>query len=173
MLAFSRKTDYALIALTHLARQSDDTHSAREIANRYGVPLPLLMNILKSLAQNGLTQSTRGPRGGYSLGRPASQINLHDIITAVDGPVQLVQCVDWYDHKQRGKVKSGCEIMGKCPARPTVHLIHDRLVKFLEDVTLADVVQNAPEPCGQHEAEAVPAGSGLGDTYHEISNLPR
>ncbi len=49
MLAFSRKTDYALIALTHMAQHPDECNSAREIANRYGVPLPLLMNILKSM----------------------------------------------------------------------------------------------------------------------------
>ncbi len=56
MLTFSRKTDYALIALTHMAYDRDGCSSAREIAGHYGMPLPLLMNVLKQLAQAGLAQ---------------------------------------------------------------------------------------------------------------------
>ena len=70
MLAFTRKTDYALIALTHMAKHSEECNSAREIAGLYGIPLPLLMNILKQMAQRGLAQSVRGPRGGYRLAMP-------------------------------------------------------------------------------------------------------
>lgn len=150
MLAFTRKTDYALIALTHLALHRDDCNSAREISSLYGIPLPLLMNILKLMTQKGLAASVRGPRGGYRLARSAEQITLNDIIGAVEGPVQLVQCVDWYENKRRGKLKTGCDIMGVCPVRPTIHTIHAKLVEFLAGVTLADVIHNhrnrPPEP---------------------------
>ena len=123
MLAFTRKTDYALIALTHMAKHSEECDSAREIAGLYGIPLPLLMNILKQMAQQGLAQSVRGPRGGYRLAMPAEKISLNDIIKAVEGPVQLVQCVDWYQNKLRGKTKTGCDLMAACPVRPTIHLV--------------------------------------------------
>ena len=66
MLTLTRKTDYALIALTHLAQGRDQCFSAREIAARYGLPLPLLMNLLKQLAQKGLAKSVRGPRSPVS-----------------------------------------------------------------------------------------------------------
>jgi len=142
VLAFTRKTDYALIALTHLAQNPQECNSAREIAGRYGVPLPLLMNILKQMSQQGLAQSIRGPRGGYRLAVPPERISLNDIIAAVEGPVQLVQCVDWYKNRVRGKLKSGCDLMAACPVRPTIHHVHARLVEFLSGVTLADIVDN-------------------------------
>jgi len=145
MLAFTRKTDYALIALTHLAQHPNECNSAREIASRYGVPLPLLMNILKQMTQQGLAQSVRGPRGGYRLATPPDKISLNDIIGAVEGPVQLVQCVDWYQNKARGKLKTGCDLMAACPVRPTIHRVHARLVEFLSGVTLADVVDTHNE----------------------------
>lgn len=153
MLAFTRKTDYALIALTHLAQHPDQCNSAREIASRYGVPLPLLMNILKQMNQRGLAQSIRGPRGGYRLALPPEKISLNDIIGAVEGPVQLVQCVDWYQHKARGKIKTGCDLMAACPVRPTIHRVHARLVEFLSGVTLADVVDNRRRGHGSNQVE--------------------
>ena len=74
MLTLTRKTDYALIALTHLAQARERCICAREIAEKYGLPSALLMNLLKQLAQKGLVKSSRGPRGGYTLGAPPGQI---------------------------------------------------------------------------------------------------
>jgi len=142
MLAFTRKIDYALIALTHMAQHFDACNSAREIGNRYGIPLPLLMNILKLMTQQGLARSIRGPRGGYQLALSPKEISLNDIIRAVEGPVQLVQCVEWYQNKQRGKLKTGCELMGTCPVRGTIHRVHAKLVEFLSGISLADVVDS-------------------------------
>jgi Rrf2 family protein len=153
MLAFTRKTDYALIALTHLAQHPDECNSAREIAGRYGVPLPLLMNILKQMTQQGLAQSVRGPRGGYRLATSPDKISLNDIIGAVEGPVQLVQCVEWYQNKTRGKLKTGCDLMAACPVRPTIHRVHARLVEFLSGVTLADVVDNNQKGHADNQAD--------------------
>jgi Rrf2 family protein len=180
MLAFTRKTDYALIALTHLAHHPDECNSAREIARRYGVPLPLLMNILKQMTQQGLALSVRGPRGGYRLASPPSKITLNDIIVAVEGPVQLVQCVDWYQNKARGKLKTGCDLMAGCPVRPTIHRVHERLVDFLSTVTLADVVDNSPRGHDRQQAdsscrggmEAQDGSSASGESSCEAVNLP-
>ena len=180
MLAFTRKTDYALIALTHLARHSDECNSAREIAQQYGVPLPLLMNILKQMTQQGLAQSVRGPRGGYRLATSPDKITLNDIIRAVEGPVQLVQCVEWYQNKMLGKTKTGCDLMAGCPVRPTIHRVHDKLVQFLSGVTLADVVESGGphERKGQESAEPLAVvelqgvASVSGESNCEAVNLP-
>lgn len=180
MLAFTRKTDYALIALAHLAKHPDECNSAREIAGRYGVPLPLLMNILKSMAQQGLAHSVRGPRGGYRLAATPDKISLNDIIGAVEGPVQLVQCVEWRQNKTRGKLKTGCDIMGVCPVRPTIHRVHARLVEFLAGVTLADVVDNTPSKqdshlpnaCCRETVELNASASGVGENNRETAHLP-
>ncbi len=141
MLTLTRKTDYALIALTHLAHDGQNCCSAREIAKRYGLPLPLLMNLLKLLAQKGLTRSARGPRGGYTLAIPAGQISLDDIIRAVEGPIHLVQCIE-HRHDDAEHGHSECELVACCPVRSPVHRIHDRLVEFLKGVTLADIADN-------------------------------
>ncbi len=155
MLSFTRKTDYALISLAHLVHASGNCCSAREIATRYGMPMPLVMNILKSLAQQGLIRSERGPRGGYVLAKPPNEITLHDIIAAVDGPVALVYCLDKVAGRNgRGVRAQGCELIGKCPVRSHVHKVHYRLVGFLKDVTLAEMTgtdEPTPDPvCEEH-----------------------
>lgn len=138
MLTLTRKTDYALIALTHLSHSGDQCSSAREIAGQYGLPLPLLMNILKLLTQRGLARSVRGPRGGYALATDPKRITLNDIIGAVEGPIQLVQCIERHEDGQPS-AGGDCELMSCCPVRSPIHHIQDRLVRFLDDVTLADI----------------------------------
>lgn len=144
MLTLTRKTDYALIALTHLAQGKDQCLSAREIAAKYNLPLPLLMNLLKQLAQQGLVKSVRGPRGGYTLASPPGKISLHDVITAVEGPLQLVQCVDRCDDDIAAVLPEGpCDLVSSCPVRSPIHRIHSRLVEFLSSVTLLDIADNS------------------------------
>ena len=67
MLTLNRKSDYALISLSHLGRCRGTITSAREIADTYQIPLPLLMNILKQLTREGIIASARGAKGGYRL----------------------------------------------------------------------------------------------------------
>ncbi|GMV97770.1 MAG: Rrf2 family transcriptional regulator [Phycisphaerae bacterium] len=147
MLALTRKTDYALIALVHMAQDPEGCCSAREIATRYRVPLPLLMNILKLLTRRGLAKSARGPRGGYTLAVPAGEISLYDVIGAVEGPVQLVQCVEYKPRQAPDDPLKvlGCDLVTVCPVHSPIQAIHGKLVEFLSGVTLADVV--APGGC--------------------------
>ncbi len=139
MLTLTRKTEYALIALTHLSQSSEGCISAREIAGCYGLPLPLLMNVLKILSQCGLVTSVRGPRGGYILAVDAGKITLNDIIQAVEGPVQLVQCEDPDLDGEKSAGQSGCQRTSCCPVRSPIHRIQDRMIHFLQKVTLADI----------------------------------
>ena len=136
MLALTKKTDYALIALSALARRPDGLSSAREIAERYSVPLALLTNVLKNLARAGIVISERGACGGYRLARDAASINLHELITAIEGPFQFVQCVS---EEEEG---AGCELESSCPIRTPAHRIRGRLKQLLEEVTLAELVGN-------------------------------
>ncbi len=168
MLSFTRKTDYALISLTHMVWQGGNCSSAREIATRYNMPMPLLMNVLKVLAQHGLTRSERGPRGGYHLAKAAEGISLYDIIAAVDGPVALVQCVRApEDRRLVGAGQAcGCELTSLCPVRGAVHRVHHKLVKMLKEVTLADL---ADQP-GESRCEPLAAGIA-GKSDHEVAHL--
>src|SRR5262245_7205595 len=114
MLALTKKTEYALIALCHLSRSGEDLVSARDIADRHMAKLPLMMNVLKLLNQKGLLRSVRGASGGYRLGEVPDRITLARLIEAVEGPVRLVRCIS---HPEAGDGDRGCELIGTCPVR--------------------------------------------------------
>ena len=93
MLRLSKKADYALMAMKHLATRPDaPSASAREIAEQYDIPIELMAKVLQRLARRGLLTSHQGTRGGYRLGRASSAISVADIIQAIDGPLTVTAC---------------------------------------------------------------------------------
>ena len=94
MLRLSKKADYALIAMKHLAQKSPGAQSsnAREIAEHYDIPIELMAKVLQRLVRTGLLVSTQGTRGGYMLSRPAVSISVADVIQAIDGPLTVTAC---------------------------------------------------------------------------------
>ena len=134
MLALTKRTEYALIALCHLARQPDDTVSARDLARRYAVRLPLLMNVLKTLNHNGLVRSVRGAHGGYRLAVKAETLSLARVAEAIEGPMRLVKCVSAV-----ANADSSCELIGTCPVRQPVLRVHEHLARFLARVSIAEL----------------------------------
>jgi len=136
MLALNKKTDYGLIALSCLAAQPEQVFSARRIANTYGMRPALLMNVLKTLSRDGLVSSVRGSQGGYRLGRPAEQITLAQMVRAMEGPPKLVACA--------GKstfTDVECDLAQCCPVHSPVRKVHLKLLDFLEQISLADLVR--------------------------------
>ena len=85
----SSKTQYAILAMIHLAMKYDAGRpvTAREIARVQEVPLKFLTQIMLVLQKAGLVQAIRGKEGGYKLGRIPSKITLGDIVRAIEGPV--------------------------------------------------------------------------------------
>ena len=134
MLQLTKKTDYAILALSFLAQRPDEKCAAREIAEQFNVPSALLMNVLKTLCQGELVRSIRGAKGGYVLAREANSISLADIITVIEGPVAFVQCAT--------KTKDGkgpCDLAGTCPVSRPVRKVHKQLSEFLRNVSLAQI----------------------------------
>jgi len=134
LFALTRRTDYGIIALSHMAQRPTRVCTAREIAEQYHMPLSLLMNVLKSLCHAELVRSIRGAKGGYVLALSADQITLADIITAVEGPVRFVQCA--------GDGDTPCELIAVCPVSRPVRKVHERLVDFLGQVSLAQIAHD-------------------------------
>lgn len=132
MLALTKRTEYALIAACHFARAPERVFSAREVAEDNGVRLPLLMNVLKAMAQRGLLESVRGARGGYRLACEARSITLGDLVEAVEGPAGLVRCLG---------PESGpeCELLSTCRVRLPLMRVHEQFARFLRTVSVADV----------------------------------
>ena len=91
MILISRKVDYAILVLCDLARNATAA-SARELAEKFNLSRPFVANILKELCRDGLVVSERGAKGGYQLGRDASEISLAMIITSLEGPFRLMSC---------------------------------------------------------------------------------
>lgn len=141
MLRLSKRSDYALIALRHLATQSRQgdaasvSASARELAERFDIPLELLAKILQRLVREGLLTSHQGIRGGYMLARPAETISVADILVAVDGPLTVTACSD---------EDSSCEQYQKCNIRDPLWRLKDRIVETLTSCTLAELATDPP-----------------------------
>jgi Rrf2 family protein len=112
--------------------------SARAIAQACGIPLPILTNILKGLAHAEIVHSERGASGGYTLARSPEMITLYDLISATEGPFQLVQCI----HAEPHSLKGPCDLEQDCPIRPSAYRIHRYFKAFLEGVTLAELVND-------------------------------
>jgi len=124
--------------MTYLARlDNGEVASAREIAKEFGVPLSLLMNVLKELATGGYVESVRGARGGYRLARPACEVNLADLIAAIEGPIRMAKCIT-------GDAEmSVCSIMDRCPIADPVHRVNRMISDFLKNLTLSELVEPA------------------------------
>src|SRR3954468_4298429 len=124
MLRLSKKADYALISLGYLAEHSDQVVSAREIAGRCGLPLPLLMNILKVLHHRGILRSTRGASGGYRLASDLSKLSLFE----------LNELIERVENGQAEAAHKRFALHGPAQA------LQYRLIRFMKDVSVADLV---------------------------------
>jgi len=132
MLSLSRKADYALIALGHLAEQPDRVVSARDVAEAHNLPQALLMNILKRLQKHDIVVSTRGIRGGYRIGANLDAVSLHELIRILEGDVE-----PGCDQELEPDGTVG-EAGGS--AQAPIQALHYKLMQFLHDVSLADLV---------------------------------
>ena len=139
MLSLTRKSDYALVALTTMAGRAADTVSARDLAERHGLPLPLLRNVLKQLAGAGLIVSERGVSGGYQLARRAEQITIAEMIDAIEGPAELTRCCGAQGRSATGE---SCSMESSCPIRRPIARINDLIRGVLEAWTLAHLHAN-------------------------------
>ncbi|MEO1236376.1 MAG: Rrf2 family transcriptional regulator [Planctomycetota bacterium] len=156
MLQLTRKTEYALIALSHLGRRrlaEEGPASARSIAEAYRLPLPLLMNILKELAQAGLLTSTRGATGGYVLAAEPAEVSLLQVVHAIEGPVKLTPCC--HDEDTLPIVGQSCSVEENCPIQGPIRALHRRILGFVADVTLEELMTDLPEA----EPEPQPVGA--------------
>jgi Rrf2 family protein len=137
MLRLSKKTDYALIAMKHLAVRGDrGSSSAREIAGQYDIPIELLAKVLQRLVRRGLLVSQQGTRGGYQLARGPAAISVADVIQAIDGPVAVTACT----------TEDGtCDQFAKCNVRDPLARVRERILGALGDCTIAELAAD-PAP---------------------------
>lgn len=136
MLKLSKKIDYGLILLSRMCAEPAPA-SAREMAGRYDLPLPMVANILKALAANGVLVSTRGVQGGYELARTPYEITLSEVVDALEGPFNLVDCVAGGD---------SCKFTDVCPTHDPIQVVHEKFQKFMSRLSLAEIVGMPRQP---------------------------
>src|ERR1700693_1334694 len=130
MLKLTKKTDYGLIALKHLVVHGPESSSAKEIADLYGIPQPLLSKILQKLAKNGFLQSEHATNGGYKLARDSRKITALEVIRLIDGPIFLTACFTEHGY---------CCHTDKCIVRDPLQKVHEGILRLLANISIADM----------------------------------
>jgi len=114
MFKLSKKADYGLIAVKHLATHRDvHACSANEISEEYGISTTLMAKVLQKLARHGVVAAKHGSSGGYQLAKDPGQISALDVISAIDGPVLITSCVTSHGN---------CDATDRCSVRASHRL---------------------------------------------------
>ncbi len=141
MLRLTKKADYGLIALRHLALNLPSASaSAKEMADHYGLPLPLLAKVLQKLARRGFLEAVYGMNGGYRLARDPRQISTLEVILAIDGPVILASCFN-----ELGE----CTQSPRCTVRAPLRKIHEGILRLLGGIMISEMAEEAAEGGGE------------------------
>jgi len=140
MLKLTKKADYGLIAVKHLAMAGrTGAASAKEIADAYGMPLPLLAKILQKLTKTGLLVSVPGSSGGYKLAKRPERISALEVIHAIDGPIILTTCFTAHGR---------CDQSERCTVREPLRKVHEAIIDLLKKITISEMAGDGCEPNG-------------------------
>src|SRR6266478_6132293 len=139
MLKLTKKADYALMAMKHLAEHSaEGSRSAKDVADSFGIPPEALAKILQRLAKAGLLQSQHGTNGGYRLARAAHTISAFEVIQAIDGPLFITSCVT---------VRGACGQSNRCNIREPLRKVNDSIEAVLRRIKISHM-REEPEAAG-------------------------
>lgn len=145
MLQLTKRTEYGLIALTHLAARAEGgVVSVREICEAYPVPRRLVAEVLKDLCHARLVDSHRGASGGYSLARPAETIRVGEVVAALEGHPSLTSCASL-----GLAAGSTCDVEHVCPIRSPIETLRHELWRLLNRTTLRDLAQHPTAPAAR------------------------
>jgi len=147
MLRLSKKTDYALMAMKHLA--SDPGHraaTARALAERYDIPIELMAKVLTRLVRSGLLVSHQGTHGGYELAQPPEATSVAAVLEAIDGPLTMTACAHGHE----------CDQFSKCIVRDPLRRIRDRIAAILAECSILEIAVD-PDPSAPIRVMSSPA----------------
>ncbi len=149
MTKVTRQTEYALIALKHIAsRKSGQITPTGEIAEIYGCSFDMLARVLRRLVQKQILKGVQGVQGGYLMARPLSQISIYDVLEAVEGKSQLVACLK---HTERS-----CELRPTCNIISPIHQLSEKMISFYRKLNLEDLFADRATP-GKVSIDGAPA----------------
>lgn len=158
MLRLTKKADYGLMALKHLAENPHGTaQSAKDIAEAYHIPASLLAKILQTLTRAGVVISHAGLHGGYSLARPASEITAFEVIRCIEGPLFIASCTT---------VHGDCDLLGSCTVKEPLRKLNDTIRDLLNEMRISDLCEESKIGTAHirssHQNGLVTLGSSVG-----------
>ena len=132
-MQITRSGEYGLRGLLFLAQQpSEKMVLVSEISRNQNIPEMFLAKIFQRLSKAGLLRSSRGSRGGFSLGKPASRITMREVIEAIEGPIALNRCL----------LREGeCEEDEVCPIHQVWEQAQHRIIEILDRTTMEDLAK--------------------------------
>ena len=155
MLKLTKKADYGLIAMRHLAEHADlGSRSAKDLAEMYSIPQEALAKILQRLTKAGLLISQYGTNGGYTLARNPRQISAFEVIRAIDGPLFITSC---------SSATNDCDQSDRCTVREPLRKVSRSIEEVLNRLTIWEMTE--PEP------ESAPELVTLGWTPNKIEHV--
>lgn len=135
MFQLSKKVEYGLIAIRHMAAgRSGQTFTAKEIAERYSIPYELLAKIMQKLVRKGFLISFQGVNGGYALQRNPESITVSSIIDAIEESkaVKLVRC--------ESEEPGNCIIFSTCTIKDPLMKLQGSINQVLQNITVKELV---------------------------------
>jgi Rrf2 family protein len=131
MLKLTKKADYGLMAMKHLAEHGHGgACSAKDVAESYGIPTEALAKILQRLVKAGLLVSQHGTNGGYTLARRPETISAFEVIRAIDGPLFITSCIT---------VRGECGQSGRCTIREPLRRVNDSIEQVLKSISISEM----------------------------------
>ncbi len=153
MLKLTKKADYGLIAMKHLAEHAGQgACSAKDLAEAYGIPQEALAKILQKLVRGKLLTSQHGINGGYLLARDPRSISAFEVIKAIDGQLFITSCI---------KVDGECLQSPRCTVREPLRMVNESIQQVLERISIADMARDAARQRRALELEEKPAPAEL------------
>jgi Rrf2 family protein len=141
---FSTKAEYGIRVMAHLARQTNgapgEAHpiSLGSIADAEGLPLAYLEHLVQRLRKSELVESRRGAHGGYTLARPAAEITMAEVVSALEGEIAPIECITADADGVLTCAREGAE---PCPTKLLWTRVLGSIVRTLNEMSLDDLVQ--------------------------------
>lgn len=132
MMKISRKADYALRAVIFLSHQNiEEVHMISAISKATDVSRDFMAKILKDLSVHGLVKAQKGANGGYKLSKTPDKISFKDVVEAIEGPIELNECVP---------NASLCTRVGSCEMYTVWNKAYQAVAKVLDETKMSDLL---------------------------------
>ena len=134
MVRLSKKVEYGLIAIRHIAAQpSGSVVTAKEIAQIYGIPYEMLAKVMQRLTRERLVESFHGVNGGYRLAKEPAEVRVSMIINAIEGTAPMIaQCL--------AHGPESCDIFPVCTIKSPLLKVQENIELAFHRMTLAEIV---------------------------------